>query len=491
MSIKERVQEFSFSPDYWKKRRQEIQQKIKLDTTGAFWHIEETFKHMDETCLSAEEIKDKLQLSYTPSTGVQLPLQGVAVGVKDLFCVKGMKTTAGSKILDKFVAPYDSTVWRSVSERGGFLAGKLSMDEFAMGSFTNTSYLGKTSVPGFPEHSAGGSSGGSAAAVAAGIVDMSLGSDTGGSVRLPASFCGVVGYKPSYGAFSRFGMIPYASSLDQAGFFTQSIDDLHYVITEAGIDGSPLAAKDAKDMTCVGLGSYASTQSKMRTVGYFEDILKSSAVQDEVKLAYEKTLKMLASQGVKLVPVQIEFMDKAAQIYYIIACSEASSNLARYQGVYFGQKLVDEPMGESFADTISAYRSKFFGEEVQRRIMLGSFILSAENFGVMYEKSWNMRRALTKSIEDTLKTVDTLVLPVSPTVAPKWDDISKMTPAQIYYSDYMTVPFSLAGVPAISMPLHKTTDGLHIGMQFVGSKFKDYELIERLLHLEKTIYGKE
>lgn len=487
MKIKQRVQDFSFTKDYWKKRREEIQAKIKTDTTGAFWHIDETIKRMNETCLSAEEIQEKMNLSFTPATGIKQSLQGVSVGVKDLFCVKGMTTTAGSKILDKFVAPYDSTVWKSLSDRGAFLAGKLSMDEFAMGSFTNTSYLGKTSVPGYPEHSAGGSSGGSAAAVASGIVDISIGSDTGGSVRLPASFCGVVGYKPSYGAFSRFGMIPYASSLDQAGFFTKTIEDLHYVITSTDVDGSPLASKDPKDMTCVGLGDYEQSHKSIKKVGYFEDILTNEAVQLVVREAYQKTLDILSSNGVELVPVKIDFMDKAAQIYYIIACSEASSNLARYQGVYFGEKLSEEPMLDSFAETISSYRSKYLGDEVQRRIMLGSFILSAENFVEMYEKSWAMRKSLTKSIEDTLQIVDTLVLPVSPTVSPKWSEIENMTPAQIYYSDYMTVPFSLAGVPAISMPLHKTEEGLHIGMQFVGSKFKDYELIDKLLHLEKII----
>jgi aspartyl-tRNA(Asn)/glutamyl-tRNA(Gln) amidotransferase subunit A len=365
------------------------------------------------------------------------------------------------------------------------MSGKLAMDEFAMGSFTKTSYLGKTSIPGHPDRSAGGSSGGSAAAVAAGIVDFSLGSDTGGSVRLPASFCGVVGYKPSYGAFSRFGMIPYASSLDQAGFFTKTMEDLQTVI------GSQLSFKDKQDMTSVGLGHYEHSGKKITRVGYLKNILDSKDIQPEVAQAYAETLREIAATGVVLVPVDIDLMDQAAQIYYIIACSEASSNLARYQGVYFGEKLSKEPLGDSFADTISSYRSKFFGDEVQRRIMLGSFILSAENFTVMYEKSWNMRKALTKSIQTVLDDVDTIVLPVSPTVAPKWDDIDKMTPAQVYYSDYMTVPFSLAGVPALSVPWKKTQDGLNIGMQFVGKKFKDYELIDSVSQLEIDIYGKE
>lgn len=474
MTIKSKTSEYLETTGYWVKRTAALKEQIKSDKSGAFWHVDETIAAMEKEAIIRDEmVKDPSQ-----------PLAGAAVGVKDLFCVKGMRTTAGSKILDGFVAPYDSTVWKSVKDAGGFMSGKLAMDEFAMGSFTQTSYLGKTSIPGHLDRSAGGSSGGSAAAVAAGIVDFSLGSDTGGSVRLPASFCGVVGYKPTYGAFSRFGMIPYASSLDQAGFFTKTMEDLQTVI------GSQLSFKDKQDMTSVGLGHYAHSAQKITRVGYLKNILDSKEIQPEVAQAYAETLHEIAASGVTLVPIDIDLMDQAAQIYYIIACSEASSNLARYQGVYFGEKLSKEPLGESFADTISTYRSKFFGDEVQRRIMLGSFILSAENFTVMYEKSWNMRKTLTKSIQSVLDDVDTIVLPVSPTVAPKWEDIDKMTPAQVYYSDYMTVPFSLAGVPALSVPLKKTQDGLNIGIQFVGKKFKDYELIDSVSQLEIDIYGK-
>lgn len=474
MSLRIKHKEFKETKDYWVKRTHVIKQLVQADKSGAFWHTDEVFQRMEKDAIIVDSA-DKETSSA---------LSGIAVGIKDLFCVKGLTTTAGSKILSDFVSPYDSTVWKSLHSKGAFIGGKLSMDEFAMGSFTNTSYLGKTSIPGFPEHSAGGSSGGSAAAVAADIVDFSIGSDTGGSVRLPASFCGVVGYKPSYGAFSRFGMIPYASSLDQAGFFTKTVDDLKFIVEQN------IASKDASDMTCLGLGDYHASSKTIKRVGYFKDILESSHVQPEVSAAYADTLKMIEETGVVLVPIEIDYMEQAAQIYYIIACSEASSNLARYQGIYFGKKLTEEPLYDSFAETISHYRSKYFGEEVQRRIMLGSFILSAENFGTMYEKSWNMRKALTLSIQKVLESVDTIVLPVSPTISPKWDAISEMTPAQIYYSDYMTVPFSLAGVPAISLPWHKTKDGLGIGMQFVGQKFKDYELIDSLSTLEIDIYGK-
>ncbi len=478
MSIREKQKEFVQSKSYWKKRTQELKSLIEKDTTGAFWHLEETFKEFDNyihlDSLTEEEKKEK-------------PFSGLSVGVKDLFCVKGMTTTAGSKILEDFISPYDSTVWSRLKNKGAMLGGKLSMDEFAMGSFTNTSFLGKTSIPNFPEHTAGGSSGGSAAAVASGLVDFSIGSDTGGSVRLPASFCGVVGYKPSYGAFSRFGMIPYASSLDQAGFFTKTLDDLQYILEQQ------IAAKDPNDTTCIGLGEYKKENHKPKAVGYFKELLESESVQPEVRKYYKHALYLLNKEGLELVPVEIDFMKQAAQIYYIIACSEASSNLARYQGVYFGKKLSDEPLLDSFAETVSEYRSKYFGQEVQKRIMLGSSILSAENFTVMYEKAWNMRRALTKSIQDLFEKVDFLCLPVSPMASPKWSDIDKMSSAEIYYSDYMTVPFSLAGVPALSVPLpdFKTNEGLPIGMQFVGKKFEDYKLIDTISDLEKSIISKK
>lgn len=444
-----------------------VKKLIIQDSSGSCWHKDEVIASLDKTL---ESICTK-----TSDEKASQPLSGIFVGVKDLFCVKGMTTTAGSKILENFVSPYDSHVWKSLKDKGAILSAKCSMDEFAMGSFSNTSFYGKTSIPGKPDYTAGGSSGGSASSILAGLCHFSIGSDTGGSVRQPASFCSLVGYKPSYGAFSRFGMIAYASSLDQAGFMTKKLDDLKYVLS------SQISQKDKQDMTCVGLGDYVEKEEKIKTIGYFPEILEDIGVQESVKIAYKKCLDDLKAKGVELKPVSITFMDKVAEIYYIIACSEASSNLSRYQGVFFGKKLIDEQVKESYSDTISEYRSKFFGIEVQRRIMLGSFILSAENFTAMYQKACSMRDILRTSIMETLDSVDCLVLPTSPTVAPKWSEIDDMTPAQIYMSDFMTVPFSLAGVPAISVPLFKEKEtGLGIGMQFVGQKFKDYELIDKV-----------
>lgn len=467
MSIKEEHLRYVEDSTFVEKKIETVKKLIMQDSSGSCWHKDEVITSLDKTL--------ELISTKTSDEKVSRPLSGILVGVKDLFCIKGMTTTAGSKILENFVSPYDSHVWKTLKDKGSILSAKCSMDEFAMGSFSNTSFYGKTSIPGMPDYTAGGSSGGSASSILAGLCHFSIGSDTGGSVRQPASFCSLVGYKPSYGAFSRFGMIAYASSLDQAGFMTKTIDDLKYVLS------SQISEKDKQDMTCIGLGNYLEKEEKIKTAGYFPEILEDVGVQESVKVAYKKCLDDLIEKGVKLVPTSITFMDKAAEIYYIIACSEASSNLSRYQGVFFGKKLIDEQVKESYSDTISEYRSKFFGIEVQKRIMLGSFILSAENFTAMYQKACSMRDILSISIMKTLENFDCLVLPTSPTIAPKWEEIDSMTSAQIYMSDFMTVPFSLAGVPAISVPLYKEkSSGLGIGMQFVGRKFQDYELINKI-----------
>lgn len=445
-------------------------EKIKLDDSGSCWD-------KDNVLLYSQKQLHTLK-SLSKDEKSKMPFYGLTIGLKDLFAVEGLKTTAGSKILENFITPYDSHVWETLKNKGAMLGGKLAMDEFAMGSFTNTSPFGKVCIPQFPDRSAGGSSGGSGAAMAAGLFDITVGSDTGGSVRLPASFCSVVGYKPSYGAFSRYGMISYASSLDQAGFFTKDLNDLQYLVE------SNISTKDKRDTTSVGLGSYQIIEKTKFSVAYFPEILDKEGVQECVKKAYQNKLDDLKSKGVQLKEISIPLMDKAAQIYYIIACSEASSNLARYQGVYFGKKLIDEKFSGSFWEQSAQLRSKYFGLEVQKRIMLGSFMLSSENFGVLFDKSKILRKKLTEELMEVLSEVDSIILPVSPMVSPKWSDIDKMTSAEIYMSDFMTVPFSLAGLPALSTPDYKDSQGLGIGIQWVGKKFDDYQLIHDVMKME-------
>jgi aspartyl-tRNA(Asn)/glutamyl-tRNA(Gln) amidotransferase subunit A len=444
--------------------------KIELDNSGSCWHKEEVRKE------SEKELSRLLSLSKDEK--ISMPFYGLTVGLKDLFCIKGLTTTAGSKILENFISPYDSHVWQTLKNRGSLIGGKLAMDEFAMGSFSNTSSFGKVSIPGYEDRTAGGSSGGSGAAMLSDIFDYTVGSDTGGSVRLPASFCSVVGYKPSYGAFSRYGMISYASSLDQAGFFTKDLEDLKYLLE------SNISIKDKLDTTASSLGDYNIVSKSSYKVAYFPELLDKEGIQEEVKKAYALQIQELKSKGIELIPIRVPLMEMAAQIYYIIACSEASSNLAKFQGVYFGKKLVDEKFEGSFWEQAAQYRGKYFGLEVQKRIMLGSFVLSSENFKTMYEKSWNLRKKLKQDLIDILSNVDVIVLPVSPMVAPKWTDIDKMTSAEIYMSDFMTVPFSLAGLPALSTPGYKDSNGLGIGMQWVGSPMKDYQLLADVMSIK-------
>lgn len=472
MSLREKHIEAVDTKDYWTVKVSGLLSKIAKDTTGSCWHVSEMEKTVTEQAQKLD--------SFTTEQRKSMPLYGLSVGVKDLFCIKGLRTTAGSRILDKFTSPYNSTVWETLQDKGALLGAKLAMDEFAMGSFSNTSYLGRVSIPGYPERTAGGSSGGSGAALAAGLVDFTVGSDTGGSVRLPASFCSVVGYKPSYGAFSRYGMIAYASSLDQAGFLTHTLSDMKYLLD------SGIATKDKKDMTSKHL-SLESVVDKTPVVGYFPEFMEATGISAEVVSAYKDCIGSLEKAGVKLIPVSIPYMKEAAQIYYILACSEASSNLARYQGVYFGAKLVEESFEGTFWEQAAQYRSKYFGLEVQKRIMLGSYILSAENFSAMYQKASQLRIALKEEFRKVFSQVDSLVLPVSPMVAPKWDEISEMTSAQIYLSDFMTVPFSLAGLPALSMPWYRSSEGLGIGMQWVGKPMMDYQLITDVLDIEKKL----
>lgn len=453
--------------DFWSSRVDGLVEKIKADNSGACWHIEEAAQF---TRKEAERL-DNMPVDER----VKQPLWGLSVGMKDLFTIQGLRTTAGSKMLENFIAPYDSTVWSALKSKGALMGAKLSMDEFAMGSFTNTSSFGSASVPGFPEHTAGGSSGGSGAALAAGLTDFTVGSDTGGSVRLPASYCSVFGYKPSYGAFSRHGMIAYASSLDQAGFLTSNFEDLKYLLD------AEISTSCQYDYTCVGLKNEATRKSGVK-VAYFPSIFESEAISDDVKKEYQAILN--SGKGfmgnVEFVPVDVPLMKEAASIYYIIACSEAASNLARFQGVYFGPELVEQGFDGSYWEQCAKYRSKFFGQEVQKRLMLGAYITSSENFGTIYTKAQALRQELTRQLNNILETVDMIVLPTATSKSPKWDEINKMSSAEIYMSDFLTVPFSLAGLPVVSIPLKRDKNGLGVGIQFVGKKMGDYQLLEDL-----------
>ena len=390
-------------------------------------------------------------------------LTGISFGAKDLFAVENLPLTAGSKILKDFVAPYTSTVIDRTLDTGATLTAQLAMDEFAMGSFTNTSHYGKTLNPIDKERTAGGSSGGSACAVARDFVDFAWGSDTGGSVRQPASFCGLYGFKPTYGSFSRYGMISYASSLDQSGLVTHHLDDLKFILDNMDL------TKDNKDPTSTGFAQNIITNE---SVGYFPELLESDAISDSVKSQYKK---LVLAYGERATPIHIPLMRYSAEIYYIIACAEAASNLARYQGIYYGNGNTG-----SFQEAIREFRTENFGTEVKRRILIGNHILSSENYEARYMKARKLRDNLRSQINDVFAKVGIIILPTTVDIAPKWDEISTMTAEEIYMADMLTTTWSLAGNPVISVPYGTCGLGMPIGMQYVSKHGTDLDLLSKI-----------
>jgi aspartyl-tRNA(Asn)/glutamyl-tRNA(Gln) amidotransferase subunit A len=400
-------------------------------------------------------------------------LEGIPIGIKDNLCTTGIPTTCGSKILENFIPPFESTVTRKLQEAGAIMVGKTNMDEFAMGSSTETSAYQLTANPWDLERVPGGSSGGSAAAVAGGEVPIALGSDTGGSIRQPASLCGVVGMKPTYGLVSRFGLVAYASSLDQIGPFGRTVED-------AAILLGAIAGYDPKDSTSlqVEIPNYAAAlkpdlkpRGKLR-VGIIKETFGEgldSVVQDAVTKAVE-TLQELGAEVQVISCPQFRY---GLPTYYIIAPSEASANLARYDGVKYGFRK-DNP--ENLMDMYTTTRAQGFGPEVKRRIMIGTYALSAGYYDAYYLKAQKVRTLIKQDFEKAFAQVDVLVCPTSPTTAfkagEKTDD-----PLSMYLSDLMTIPVNLAGLPALSIPCGFDEQGLPIGMQLISNVLQEEMLL--------------
>ena len=473
-----------------------VEQKISLikahlasHAHPAVWHTQEIFSH-------AREMAHQLD-SLTYSQKTQLPLYGLTFGVKDLFCTKGLTTTAGSRLLETYKPLYSASFYEDICTQGAIMSCKTAMDEFAMGSYTNTSFLGKTSLINKSEYSAGGSSGGCASALVAELCDFSIGSDTGGSVRQPASHAGLVGFKPTYGGISRYGMIAYASSLDQAGIFTHTLKDLEYLLS------SGVIRQDHKDMTShqmLDITTVHSRPAHSLTIGFLPSLLENPDIDKSVASMYESQLRKYKSLKINLAPIMpesIPLLRYAAQIYYIIACAESSSCLARYQGVFFGHSLSDFVKTEGlqhldFWASVAKYRSHYLGLEAQTRIMLGSHILSSENYEAMYTKARAARHALAQQIKSLFDHIDYLCLPVCPTPAVRWEEISKMTKAQSFLADFLTTPFSLGGFPTLSLPSSKTPEGLEIGIQIVGPRRADAQMVKDFIGMkELTEQSKE
>jgi aspartyl-tRNA(Asn)/glutamyl-tRNA(Gln) amidotransferase subunit A len=403
------------------------------------------------------------------------PLAGVPVALKDNLCTRGLRTTASSRILERFVPPYDATVVTRLETAGAVIVGKTNCDEFAMGSSNENSAFGPTRNPWAVDRTPGGSSGGSAAAVAAGMAPLALGSDTGGSVRQPACLCGVVGLKPTYGRVSRYGLIAFGSSLDQIGPLTRSVGDAAAVL-------AVIAGEDPADATSAPepVPDYASALEqgggdiRNSRIGVPWSLLEQG-VEPDVRRAIDAALQVLQARGATLVNVDLPHARHAIAVYYLVATAEASSNLARYDGVRYGFRADSTELRAMYAKT----RAQGFGPEVKRRIMLGTYVLSAGYYDAYYLKAQQVRTLILRDYEQAFggpHAVDVIAMPTSPTAAFRLGE-RVSDPLQMYLADIFTVSANLAGLPAISVPCGFTADQLPVGLQLTGRRFDEATLL--------------
>ncbi|MBP5344229.1 MAG: Asp-tRNA(Asn)/Glu-tRNA(Gln) amidotransferase subunit GatA [Alphaproteobacteria bacterium] len=393
-------------------------------------------------------------------------LEGIPIANKDLYCTKGIRTTAASKILSNFVPPYESTVSQKLKDAGTVMLGKLNTDQFAMGGSTITSYFGATKNPWNLDLVPGGSSGGSAAAVAAGLCMGATGSDTGGSIRQPASFCGVTGIKPTYGRCSRYGIIAFASSLDQAGPMTRSVKDCALML-------NAMAGYDAKDSTVANVPVPDFTAAltgdiRGKKIGIPKEY-RPDGLNADVAAIWDKGIQYLKDAGAEIVDISLPHTKYALPVYYIVACAEASSNLSRYDGVRYTTRVEGNSLDELYENT----RTDGFGDEVVRRILLGTFVLSAGFYDAYYTRAQRVRRLIYNDFIEAFKNVDAILVPAAPTPALTEKALKEMRPVDVYLGDVFTTPASLAGVPAISLPVGLSQNGLPIGLQIIGKHFDE------------------
>ena len=429
----------------------------------------------EEALKEAESIEKKENLSE---------LAGIPIGIKDNICTKNIKTTCASKMLENFVSPYDATVVEKLESKGLITLGKLNLDEFAMGGSTEYSAFKVTKNPWNLKTVPGGSSGGSAAAVAANLVPWALGSDTGGSIRQPASFCGVVGLKPTYGLVSRYGLVAFASSLDQIGPITKDVKD-------AAILLNVIVGHDEKDTTSEKINDKDYTKCLKNDVkGLKIGIPKeyfSDGINVEVKAKLEETIEKYRQLGAEVEEFSLSIADYALATYYIIACAEASSNLGRFDGIRYGYRTKNF---SNLKDIYKNSRSEAFGSEVKRRIILGTYVLSSGYYDAYYKKAQQVRTLVQKEFNDAFKKYDILLTPTAPTVAFEIGAKSN-NPLEMYLADICTVSVNIAGLPAISVPVGVDNNGMPIGMQLIGNKFEEEKILNAAYTLEQEIKFRE
>ncbi len=424
-----------------------------------------------------EELKKAIESKkeLNAYVGLEEMGEGLPIAIKDNIQVKGWSVTSASKILQGYVAPYNATVIEKMLQAGLSPFGRTNMDEFAMGSTTESSFYGKTLNPVDTSRVPGGSSGGSAAAVAGGIAIAALGSDTGGSIRQPAAYCGVVGMKPTYGRVSRYGLGAYASSLDQIGPITQNVED-------AAILYDIISGSDKKDSTNAQKDDKVSDKldaTRKLTIGIIPSHLKEASA--DVQKAYDKAIEALKSAGHTI--KEVELLDAKYDIssYYITATAEAATNLGRYDGIRYGNRAEASNLNELYINT----RSEGFGDEVKRRILLGNFVLSSGYYDAYYVKAQKVRHLIKDEYTKVFEEVDLILSPVAPTVAPKFGELA--SPMQMYLSDMYTISVNLAGLPALSLPVMKNDEGLPVGLQLIAKPYDEQTLFDGSLSLEKEL----
>ena len=433
----------------------------------------------EESIKKAEEIDKKIE-----SNEITNELAGIPIGIKDNMCTKGIKTTCSSKMLENFIAPYDATVIEKINAENMINLGKLNMDEFAMGGSTEYSYFKKTRNPWNLNKVPGGSSGGSAAAVAANMVPWALGSDTGGSIRQPASLCGVVGLKPTYGLVSRYGLVAFASSLDQIGPITKDVKDSAMLL-------NVIAGQDEKDSTSsetekVDYVKALKNDVKGLKIGVPKEFF-AEGLNKEVRETLENAIKLYKEMGAEVEEISLDVAKYSLAAYYIIACAEASSNLGRFDGIRYGHRAKEySNLKELFTNS----RTEGFGDEVKRRIILGTYVLSSEYYDAYYKKAQQVRTLVMNEFDKAFEKYDILLTPTSPTVA---FDIGSKTkdPLEMYLSDICTVSVNIAGLPGISIPVGVDSQGMPIGMQLIGNKFKEETILNAAYTYEQKIKFRE
>jgi len=424
-----------------------------------------------------EDLKSKIEAQSELNAYIDVNNigDGIPIAIKDNIQVKDWSVTSGSNILQGYIAPYNATVIDKLKEAGLSPFGRTNMDEFAMGSTTESSFYGKTLNPVNAGHVPGGSSGGSAAAVGAGLAIAALGSDTGGSIRQPAAYCGIVGMKPTYGRVSRYGLGAYASSLDQIGPMTQNVED-------AAILYDIIAGSDEKDSTNAGMDDKVTPNlnaSRKLTIAVLPKYLDNASA--DIKEAYEKATQALKDAGHTI--VEKEIMDAKFDIsaYYITATAEATTNLARYDGIRYGNRVE----GKNLEDTFVQTRSNGFGDEVKRRIMLGNFVLSSGYYEAYYVKAQKTRHIIKDEYAKIFEEVDLILSPVAPTVAPKFGELA--SPMEMYLSDIYTISVNLAGLPGLSLPIMKNENGMPVGLQLIAKAYDEQTLFDGSLSLENAV----